>query len=1152
MRHLLAGGIGALLFPFCMTAAEGGRFVTESARNVPVAYDVDVVVVGGSTGAVAAAVEAAKGGAKVFLAAPRHYLGEDVCGTYRLWLEPGETPESAFEQELFREPAPAPEVGPGLPFTYSADVASAAAHRDSDPPAKLADGRWASAVNESVQYDGDATITADLGKTATLARVNVLIFQRPGDIETGEVAVSTSADGKEWSPPIALKNPDLSFEAIDFAIALSADVAAEARYVRFQAKKTDRVKRQLLGEIVIQSRELAEKSVSNAADIGARVPPTQMQVKRTLDKALLDAGVSFLYGCYATDTLRDGSGNLAGIVMANRSGRQAVRAKVVIDATDRAVVARMCGAEFRPASLAARKVTRVVVGGEMRTGDGFSAREMPSPVNIGRGGRAAANARAFEYTFSMTGKDDTFAALAEAEQKARDATWHPGQVAASEFLFEVPQDCIKSVKSLDVDWPGAGKANLDMFRPGGTERFFVLGACADASRPSAAMLLRPLEFIRLGARIGRAAALIAASLPAPSGVSVAGKAAKADAAGDIRENLSGLRESAPAKESVQSPARAIPVIGEYDVVIVGGGTGGAPAAISAARSGAKTLVIENLYGLGGVGTIGLIGNYYYGYRGGFTAEIDKGVAAMGGGDGKVASDWNIEWKMEWFRREIRKAGGDIWFGAIGCGAFVEGNRARGVVVVTPYGRGVVLAKTVIDATGNSDFAAAAGAQCIYTDASDVAVQGTGMPPWTPGAHYTNTDYTITDETDMLDRWRTFLIGRAKFESAYDLSQIIDTRERRRIVGDFVISPLDVFLGRTFPDTVVMSKSNFDTHGFTVHPLFTLRPPDKNSVTAFTPYRCLLPKGIEGVLVIGLGISAHRDAMPILRMQPDIQNQGYAAGLAAAASAREGKGLREIDIKALQKRLVEKGCLPQGVLTDGDSLPMKADEIKAAVANILDGYKSAAIVLAHPDEALPMLREAYSKAGDDAARLAYAHVLGMMGDATGADALLAHVAGSEWDKGWSFTGGGQFGASVSPLDSYIMALGYTRDPRAVPVIVEKVGKLTPESEFSHHRAGAIALETLGDPRAAQSLAELLGKPGMTGYASGDIAKELSSIPANPNEARDRALRELTLARALYRCGDWEGVGERILKEYARDLSGLHSRHAAAVLAEKKQR
>ena len=63
--------------------------VNESARQIPVAYQVDVVVVGGSTGAVSAAVAAAKAGAKVFLAAPHPYLGDDMTATLRLWLEAG-------------------------------------------------------------------------------------------------------------------------------------------------------------------------------------------------------------------------------------------------------------------------------------------------------------------------------------------------------------------------------------------------------------------------------------------------------------------------------------------------------------------------------------------------------------------------------------------------------------------------------------------------------------------------------------------------------------------------------------------------------------------------------------------------------------------------------------------------------------------------------------------------------------------------------------------------------------------------------------------------------------------------------------------------------------------------------------------------------
>jgi hypothetical protein len=175
---------------------------------------------------------------------------------------------------------------------------------------------------------------------------------------------------------------------------------------------------------------------------------------------------------------------------------------------------------------------------------------------------------------------------------------------------------------------------------------------------------------------------------------------------------------------------------------------------------------------------------------------------------------------------------------------------------------------------------------------------------------------------------------------------------------------------------------------------------------------------------------------------------------------------------------------------------------------------------------------------------------MLGDPTGADALLAAVAGQEWDAGWSFTGGGQFGASISPLDSLIIALGRTRDRRALEPILEKVRQLGPDSAFSHHRASAMALEALASTRAAESLAELLHKTGITGHAAPDIedAKRQALHP-DPNLSRELSLRELILARALYRCGDWDGLGERILLEYASDLRGHHARHAWAVLNEK---
>ena len=152
--------------------------------------------------------------------------------------------------------------------------------------------------------------------------------------------------------------------------------------------------------------------------------------------------------------------------------------------------------------------------------------------------------------------------------------------------------------------------------------------------------------MKVGTRIGAAAASEAESAPIPRIVRLRGKSLRRIRAGDIRENLTGIRPGRGEPATIHADKRVVPVLGKYDVVVIGGGTGGAPAGISAARQGAKTLVVEYLHGLGGVGTMGLISGYYYGYIKGFTAEIDQGVAALSGGDQKVSTRWDPELKKQ--------------------------------------------------------------------------------------------------------------------------------------------------------------------------------------------------------------------------------------------------------------------------------------------------------------------------------------------------------------------------------------------------------------------------------------------------------------------------------------------------------------------------
>ena len=132
----------------------------------------------------------------------------------------------------------------------------------------------------------------------------------------------------------------------------------------------------------------------------------------------------------------------------------------------------------------------------------------------------------------------------------------------------------------------------------------------------------------------------------------------------------------------------------------------------------------------------------------------------------------------------------------------------------------------------------------------------------------------------------------------------------------------------------------------------------------------------------------------------------------------------------------------------------------------------------------------------------------------------------------------------------MALGRTHDRRGVPVILEKLRLLSASDAFSHHRAVGLALETIADPSAAKPLAELLAKPGIMGnvHSTIEISRRGNGPEDDTNavEPRRESLRELLLARALYRCGDYEHLGEKILRQYVDDLRGHFSRHAQAVL------
>jgi flavin-dependent dehydrogenase len=861
---------------------------------------------------------------------------------------------------------------------------------------------------------------------------------------------------------------------------------------------------------------------------------TPGHVKATLASVLMDAGIPSMFGSYVTDLVRDNRGTPSGVVIANRAGRQAIVSKVIIDATEHAWVCRRAGCELAPWP-----------GGSVRFEQGVL--QLHGNDGYGKGRRSRTDIIKFRHRtdeLNIDVQDLSYASLDKARQVARDRTYAEDLLRMSESLFFVPPTHIVCRKS-HQDWANAPSVDIGHFRPRQEEHLYVLSGWADIPRAKAAELLRPAAMTSIGAEVGHAAAAQAKAMVQPTGTRVPGESIGAAVHGDVKEILTGARPTDADLPTIRSDACSLPVLAEVDVLVVGGGTAGAAAGIAAARRGARTLVIEYQEGLGGIGTVGMIGKPYHGRNVGFAKEVPYPEFT--------------EQKIEWYRTELGKAGGMMWFGALGAGAFVEGDTVKGAVVCTPDRRGVVLAKVVIDATGNADVAIGAGAEYMYgsVEKGDIALQGTGFPERKPERSYINTDYLFVDETDMVDVSRALVSVHTKSEKTkkYDFGTLIQNRERRRVVGDLVMRYEDQIAGRTFPDSIVYSGSDYDSHGYPSSPFFFLFPHDEVSRkknhpapggTCYTPYRCLLPRGLEGILVAGLGISMDRDVTAMVRMQRDMASQGYAIGVAAAMAAAADVTPRGIDIRDLQRHLVDIGALPEDVLTHEDSFPLPASDVRQAVAefgkatNPLQAGRPLAIILTHRELALPLLQQAYRQAQGQP-KLLCAQVLGVFGDKSVVPTLVAELNKvDEWDARILQGSMADHAHLPTPIDSIILSLGYAGDRAATPAIVRMVELLREQGGvLSHHRAVALALERLRDPVAAKPLADLLRKPGMRGYAfvgSPEIGKRSGSI------------REICLARALYRCGDYQGLGKQILEEYKRDIRGLFARHATAVLQE----
>lgn len=435
----------------------------------------------------------------------------------------------------------------------------------------------------------------------------------------------------------------------------------------------------------------------------------------------------------------------------------------------------------------------------------------------------------------------------------------------------------------------------------------------------------------------------------------------------------GSPESELTGEMLTEAPRRTPVVRNVDVVVCGAGPAGTAAALAASREGASVLLIERHGMLGGMWTASLM-NPLFQFRQGWI--LDDIIAELKGRNAWMA--WN-PWKGRGERcfdpevlktvleQMMHRAGVEFWYHSQVVDPIVEGAAVRGVLVESKSGREAIIAKSVVDCTGDGDVAARAGVPFTkgrpvdgicqpmtlmfelaglgeyeqtssthlferMTEAIEQHDLGVELP-WGPGRsgtpwviHIPRSRCAVVqathvyrfDATDTRDLTRATVKARRQawqllrvlrhvpgLENA-SLTQTgpsIGVRETRHLAGGYHLTHEDLESGRRFEDGVVSC-----TFGCDIHEIY---PGDKHRFRCDVqryeiPYRCMTPSGLDGLLFAGRCISGSHEAHASYRVTGTCFGMGQAAGLAAAEAAQTGLSVRHIDGVRLRADLEERG------------------------------------------------------------------------------------------------------------------------------------------------------------------------------------------------------------------------------------------------------
>jgi len=460
-----------------------------------------------------------------------------------------------------------------------------------------------------------------------------------------------------------------------------------------------------------------------------------------------------------------------------------------------------------------------------------------------------------------------------------------------------------------------------------------------------------------------------------------------------------VEKSAPTGKTVSEARREVQVIRETDVIVVGGGPGGIAAAVSSARAGAETILIERFGHLGGMATGGLVniipnlGNIYGEHLiGGFCQEVIERLAARRAASFPEKQYWGSSEPsevdkylkanmMHFYIRKNRKDEYVVLYTAVidpevakdemntmvlesGAGLLLhtfvtepimEGNTVKGVIVESKSGRQALLGKVVIDSTGDGDLLPTTGTETIDYMIPGSRIAQFGWAYWVCNVDLKKYDDFMNSEPDkykavtekinelgasprfmrgVLDNqygviWVHNLVGslnqtdieemtyidtvtRKKsvrnweimrdhmpgFEKSFIMlsSPQLGTSGGRRIVGEYYLTGKDMDTDVPFDDTIAIFPDNDRGE-------FSLQYPK-----TYIPYRSLVPKGIEGLLVACRAFSSDHDFQEFFNLIPHCMCFGQAAGAAAAIAVKDNVSVRDVNFGKLREELIKHGAI----------------------------------------------------------------------------------------------------------------------------------------------------------------------------------------------------------------------------------------------------